>query len=159
MKLDIKERKKNALMKREEALISIEHGGKATPARKHILDEVAKLLNAKPEGIIINRIITRGGKARSEANVFAYPKKEDVPAWRLKKMEYRLSRTKSAEESKDAGEAAGPGNGPKETGDAQAAPKEEKKEQAAPEENATESGESENTDTPREDANKEAQAD
>jgi ribosomal protein S24E len=102
MRLEIKERKKNPLMKREEALVSIEHGGKATPNRKHVLDEMSKLLKARPECIIIDRIITQGGKAFSEAKVFAYSKKEDIPAWRLKKMEQRLAKAKKKPEEKPA---------------------------------------------------------
>jgi ribosomal protein S24E len=98
VKLEIRERKRNALMKREEATVSIEHGGKATPNRRQVLAEVAKLLGARPEGIIIDRIITPGGRTTSEARVLAYSRKEDVPAWRLKRMEQRLAKTKKAEE-------------------------------------------------------------
>lgn len=98
MKLEIKHHRKNALMKRDEVVVSIEHGGKATPNRRHILDETAKLLKAKPDCIIIDRILTEGGKAFSEARVLVYLKKDDVPAWRLKKMEQRLAKVKKAEE-------------------------------------------------------------
>jgi ribosomal protein S24E len=97
MKIEIKERKRNSLMKREEALISIEHGGRATPNRKQILDEVSKLFKSNPETIIIDRIITQGGKPRSDIKTFVYSKKEDIPPWRLSKMEQRLSKKKKEE--------------------------------------------------------------
>ncbi len=103
MKLEIKEQKRNALMKREEAVVSMEHGGKATPNRNQVLAEVARLLNARPEDIIIDRIITPGGRASSEARVLAYSRKEDIPAWRFKKMEQRLAKAKKKAEEKPAG--------------------------------------------------------
>lgn len=118
MKLEIKERKSNPLMKREEALVSIEHGGKATPNRRQVIAEVAKLLDARPEGIIIDRITTQGGMASSEVRVLAYSRKEDIPAWRLRKMEQRLSKTKEgagekpAETKEEAKEEAGAGEPP-----------------------------------------------
>jgi ribosomal protein S24E len=113
MKLEIRERKKNPLMKREGVVIAIGHEGKATPDRKSLLNEVAKLLKARPEGIIIDRIITPGGRASSEARVLAYSRKDDVPAWRLKKMEQRLTKAQKKAEKK-AAEGKPAGKGPEE---------------------------------------------
>lgn len=94
MKYEIREKKKNAVMKRTEARVSIEHSGAATPNRLQLLDEVAKLLKTKPENLIIDRIITPGGSTVSEASVLVYSKKGDIPAWRLKKMEQRLAKAR-----------------------------------------------------------------
>lgn len=103
MKLEIKDKKKNPLMKREEVMVSIEHAGKATPNRRHVLDELSKLLNAGKDNIIIDRIMTSGGRAQSEARVLAYSKKQDIPEWRLKMMEQRMSKKKKeAPEEKPA---------------------------------------------------------
>jgi ribosomal protein S24E len=107
MKLELKERKRNALMKREEAMISIEHGGKATPDRRQVLADAAKLLNARPETTIIERITTPGGRASSDARVLAYSRKEDIPAWRLQKMEQRMTKKKPEEKPAEASSAGG----------------------------------------------------
>jgi ribosomal protein S24E len=94
MKFEIKDRKRNPLMKREEAMISIEHSDKATPNRKQILDEASKLFKVRPDAIIIDRIITQGGRPRSDVKVLVYSKKEYIPAWRLAKMEQRMAKKK-----------------------------------------------------------------
>jgi ribosomal protein S24E len=108
MKLEIVDRKRNALMKREEAMISIEHGGKATPNRKQILDEVSKLFKARLDTIIIDRIITQGGRPRSDVKALVYSKKDDIPAWRLSKMEQRMAKKKEEEKPPEAPPAEKP---------------------------------------------------
>jgi ribosomal protein S24E len=94
MKFDIKGKNKNPLMKRDEIVVSIDHAGKATPNRILVLSEIAKLVKSNPENIIIDRIITPGGSTVSEVKVFSYSKKDDIPGWRLKKMEQRASKIK-----------------------------------------------------------------
>ena len=94
MKLEIKERKRNPLMKREDVVVRIDHEGKATPARLQVMEEVAKLLKTKKENLVVNRIITAGGSTVSETKVFSYSRKDDIPEWRLKKMEARMSKAK-----------------------------------------------------------------
>lgn len=108
MKLEVKERKRNALMKREEATISIEHGGKATPNRKQILDEVSKLFKARLDAIIIDRIITQGGRPQSDVKALVYSKKDDIPAWRISKMEQRMAKKKKEERPPEAPPAEKP---------------------------------------------------
>ncbi len=138
MKLDIRERKKNPLMKREEAMVTVDHSGKATPNRKQIIREVASAMKASPENIIIDRILTSGGRSLSEAKVFAYSRKEDIPQWRLKKMEQRIAKIKAQQKPAEAEQAA-----------TEEAPKEEKPPKEASREEAP-AGES-----PVEDAAKE----
>ena len=99
MKFEVSEKKKNPLMKREEATILIDHRGKATPDRASILAEVANLLKSRPENIIVERITTPGGSTKSVARVLAYNNKDDIPEWRLKKMEQRLSKLKKTEKT------------------------------------------------------------
>lgn len=118
MKFEIRDKKKNTLMKREEVLVSISHMGKATPNRKDVMDEVARLLKTKSENLIVTRITTPGGSTLSEARVYSYSRKEDIPEWRVKRFEARISKIKGgkqeaekapeapAEEPKPGGEAA-----------------------------------------------------
>ena len=124
MKFDIKDKKKNPLMKRDEVIVSIDHAGKATPNRLLVLSEIAKLVKNKPENIIINRITTPGGSTVSEVKVFSYSKKDDIPEWRLKKMEQRASKKKGKEEPKPAPEGE-----PKPEGEVAQEPAQEKPEQ------------------------------
>lgn len=137
MKLEIKERKRNPLMKREDVLITIDHEGKATPNRAQLMEDVAKLLKTRKENIVVNRIITAGGSTLSEAKVFSYSRKDDIPEWRHKKMEARMSKKKGGEPK--PAEAA-PQEAPKEEKPSEEAkPSEEPtKEEPKPEESPTE---------------------
>ncbi|MCK4714338.1 MAG: hypothetical protein KAT35_02095 [Candidatus Aenigmarchaeota archaeon] len=130
MKFDIKDKKKNPLMKRDEAIVSIDHAGKATPNRLLVLSEIAKLVKNKPENIIINRITTPGGSTVSEVKAFSYSKKNDIPEWRLKKMEQRASKKKDKEEPKPSSEdKPAPEGEPKPEGEAAQESAQEKPEQ------------------------------
>jgi ribosomal protein S24E len=135
MKFSIKERKKNPLMKREEVTVSISHEGKPTPNRLSSIDEVAKLLGAAKDSIIIDRIITSGGSTLSEARVLAYKKKEDIPAWRMKKIEQRLAKAREkakaetpAPPADDASPEEAPSEKPAEESNKEEGPPEEKPE-------------------------------
>jgi len=141
MKCEIRERKKNLLMKRDEALILINHSGKATPDRIQVLSEAAALLKGRPDNIIIDRIITHGGSTVSEAKVLSYSRKEDIPEWRLKKMERRVSKIKGRpnEEPKPApDEKPAEGESSREGGAAQNTESNEKPPEQAGEESRTE---------------------
>jgi ribosomal protein S24E len=100
MKFEFQERRKNALMKREEITVSISHSGKGTPNRPAVMDEVAKMLKTKTENIIVTKISTPGGSTVSKANVFSYSSKEDIPAWRIKKIGGRISRLNAKREER-----------------------------------------------------------
>lgn len=97
MKFEIKDRKKNALMKREEVRVSIDHSGKPTPNRKHTMDEIAKLLKTRPENLIVTKITTPGGSTLSDARVYSYSKKDDIPEWKAKKFTERMAKLKSSD--------------------------------------------------------------
>jgi ribosomal protein S24E len=92
MKLEIKSRKQNPLMKREAVQVFLEHAGKATPSRKDILKELAKSLKSKEDQIVIEKIITRSGKASSEIRIHVYKKASDVPKHKKEMMQRRLER-------------------------------------------------------------------
>lgn len=58
MKTEIIDKKENALLKRQEVLVKVDHEGKATPTRKELLSEMAKNLKAKEDLIIIDKIFS-----------------------------------------------------------------------------------------------------
>jgi ribosomal protein S24E len=104
MKMEAKERKKNAPMKREEVMFSVNHEGKATPSRADLLKEVASKLKVKDELLIIDKIFSTSGKSESEVTVLVYKKKDDIPKGKLEKMKRRMEKKKKkpAEEPKPA---------------------------------------------------------
>ncbi len=116
MKIEIREEKKNPLMKREEVTIRAEHSGKATPSRKDLIKEVATRLKSKEDLIIIDKIFSARGRCQSDITVLVYRKKDDIPKDKLEKMKRRLEkRKKPAEEApaetKPAGGAEKPAEG------------------------------------------------
>ena len=94
MSVKVESHKKNPLLKREEAWILIEHNGKPTPKRADIIDEAAKAMKADKELVIVDKIFSREGAAASRVRVFAYSKKEEVPATKAEKMKRRLGLAK-----------------------------------------------------------------
>jgi len=94
MKTEVKEQKKNPLLKRNEAVISIVHAGKATPSRVDILEIASKELKVDKQLIIVDSVFTEAGRNISNARILTYSKKEDIPEYKLKKMK---SKKKQAE--------------------------------------------------------------
>ena len=94
MKMEITDKRKNALMKRDEVLVSIDHAGKPTPNRKEITNEAAKALKTKPENLIVTKITTPGGSTISTVKVYSYSKKDDIPEWKVKKFTERVAKIK-----------------------------------------------------------------
>lgn len=97
MEIQILSQTKNPITKVEKVIIKCEHSGKPTPNREEIWETVAKTLKKEKELIIIDKIITLKGYTASEVRVFVYPKKEDIPKYKLEKMEKRLARLKKEE--------------------------------------------------------------
>lgn len=131
MKIEIKEQKKNPLLKRQELSVSVENPGKATPSRKEMLPELAKALKSREDLLIIDKIFSVSGRNISEARVLAYSKKEDIPKNKLEKMKGRMAPKKKAEAPAEAHAPAEgkPGGEAKEEG-----AKEEKPAEAKPDE-------------------------
>ncbi len=121
MKIEIGERKKNPLMKREEVKFSIGHKGRATPSRTEMMKEIASALKTKEELLIIDKIFTSTGNSVSSVRVLSYKKTVDIPKGKLDKMNARMEKVKKKADAK------------KEEKPAEAKP-EEKKEDAKPEE-------------------------
>lgn len=136
MKIQILEQKKNPLLKREELSVSIEHPGKATPSRREILPELAKVLKSKEELLIIDKIFSVYGRNVSEARILAYKNKNEIPKEKLEKMKGRMMEKKKAAPAEAPAPAEGkPEEAPKE-GEAKEekpeSPKDEKPAEEAP---------------------------
>jgi len=96
MELKILTKKENPLLKREEIEIIVEESG-ATPNRKAILAETAKLLGSSEDLIIVDKISNSRGKTQSSVKLFLYKKTEDIPQYKLDKMTKRITGAKKAE--------------------------------------------------------------
>lgn len=107
MKIEVQRTLENKLMKRSESVLTLDHSGKPTPSRPDVLKEVVKVLKAKEDAIIIDRITTKPGRGLSEIKVFVYQKKEDIPKHKLEKMERRTKKKEKPEEGKPGGETPG----------------------------------------------------
>lgn len=128
MSVKILDQKKNPLLKREEVHAIFEHAGKPTPPRKDILPSLEKVLNAKKDLILIDKIFSVKGKGESKLKVFVYSKKDDIPKDKLEVIQKRMERKKGKKEE--------PEEKPAEEAKEEAKP--EGKEEAKPEEKPAE---------------------
>ncbi len=94
--------KKNALLNRDEYILSIDHSGKPTPKRAELLKEIAKELKKPEDCIIIDKIFTEFGRSASKLKVQVYEKKDDIPKAKLEKMKVRIEGPKKKEAAKPA---------------------------------------------------------
>ncbi len=102
MKVEILDRKKNPLMKREEIVFSVDHDGKATPARKDLFKEISGKLKVKEDLLIIDKIFSATGKSQSNLKVLVYKKKDDIPKGKLEKMKSRMEKKKEEKPKEEA---------------------------------------------------------
>jgi len=114
MKINVGNKKENALMKREEVEMMIDHSGKATPSRIELLPEIAKTLKTKDELVIIDKIFHVAGKANSKVKVFAYKKKDDIPKLQAEKSARRSKAKAPKEPEKETPKKEEPAEKPKE---------------------------------------------
>ena len=97
MTVKVEMHRKNPLLKRDEAIIVINHAGKPTPKRAEIIDDAAKALKADKELVIIDEMFSKEGVASTRARIYAYHKKEDMPASKVQKMMRRMGLLKKEE--------------------------------------------------------------
>jgi ribosomal protein S24E len=73
MELNIKNKKDNPLLKRQEVTGELTFVGAATPSNKQLLEELTKKLSVAAEVIVVKHIYGAfgGGKATFEADVYA----------------------------------------------------------------------------------------
>ncbi len=90
MEFKIVDKKENPLLKREEADVKILGDKPSTPSRKEILIEASKTLGLPEDLIIVDKISTWRGKKEATAKLLIYSKKEEIPKYKIKKMEKRM---------------------------------------------------------------------
>jgi ribosomal protein S24E len=103
MKVEIKDKKNNPIMKREEVMFSVEHDKKATPSRRELIKEIVDKLKSKEDLVIVDKIFSAKGRCMSNVAVLVYKKKDDIPKGKLEKMKRRME--KSAKKEKPKAEA------------------------------------------------------
>ena len=96
MGLKILTKKENPLLKREEIDVELDVSG-ATPSRKDVLAEASKNFGLPEDQIIVDKITTIGGRKQGSARLLLYKKKEDIPKYKILKMEKRISGVKKGE--------------------------------------------------------------
>ena len=124
--MDVSERHKNPLLKRDEVEVVVDHEGKPTPSRHDLIKEMATKLHAKENMIIINKIHTGKGLNKSKVSAFIYHKEDDIPKGLLEASKKRMKEPKKAEPAEQPAEQPAAPEGE--------APAEEKKEDAPAEE-------------------------
>ncbi|MBN2330449.1 MAG: hypothetical protein JXC85_01415 [Candidatus Aenigmarchaeota archaeon] len=145
MKLEIVTEKDNPLRKRKRYWLGAEHPGKETPSRHELLPEVVRKLGTKEELVVIDKIFSERGSAKSAIKVLVYKDKQDIlPAMlarqqrkvkafleKKEKMKGEQAETPQEEEAAEKGK----GDEEPETGSgSQAEPAEEKDEEGGGEE-------------------------
>lgn len=130
MKLEIISEKDNPLRKRKEYWLSADHADKETPSRHDLLPEVAKKLGSKEELIVLDKIFSERGAAKSRVKVQVYNDKKEVPKEKLERQERKVKEFLEKKEAAKEKPAAAPAEGKA----AEEAPAEEKKEEEAPSE-------------------------
>lgn len=76
MKIEIKEQKKNPLLKREEVRFEVNHSGEETPKRNAVAEEIAKMFKTKRNSVVIDELKGRYGIGMSDGYAKVYESKE-----------------------------------------------------------------------------------
>jgi ribosomal protein S24E len=96
MKIEIVEKNKNPLLKRDEIELKIEHEG-PTPSRTALLTEIAKELKVDQKHIIINKILKQSGLKMVKVKAELYKNVEDIP---IKKQRSQIVKEKVEQNGK-----------------------------------------------------------
>lgn len=80
MKMEITEKKQNAVLKRTEVYFVVDHAGAATPTKGAVLDEIAKQLNAKRDAVVLNSMESVYGSGKTKGYAKVYASREDAQA-------------------------------------------------------------------------------
>lgn len=68
----------NALIKRREVLLKIQHVGKGTPSRSVIREAVAKFYNVNVDQVVVKKIETEYGWGVTNVHIHIYPSVEQA---------------------------------------------------------------------------------
>lgn len=108
MKIEIVEKKENPLQDRVEVRFTVDHTGEPTPTRKAITGEIAKMMKAKNDAVVLNNLDTTYGRGISKGYAKVYGSKESALKF---EREYLLKRNgieKEAPAPAEGAEAAAP---------------------------------------------------
>lgn len=99
MKIEIKEQKKNPILKREEVRFEINHAGEETPTRNAVAEEMAKIFKAKRNSVVIDEVKGRYGIGISDGYAKIYDNKEAALEFENEHLLIRNGITKEEPES------------------------------------------------------------
>ncbi|VVB51042.1 30S ribosomal protein S24e [uncultured archaeon] len=89
MKIEVVSERANPLLKRREVKFSVSYAG-ATPSRKDIREELVKLLHAKAELLVLDRVDNEFGKNSAKGYAKVYENKEAMGVEPLHKLKRNL---------------------------------------------------------------------
>ncbi len=89
VEVEIEHEKENDLLNRREISLSVDHEGEETPSRDTLTDEVAKLVGASKEEIVIDKIKPEYGEGRSDVGVRVYDDEESAKKYERKYFQER----------------------------------------------------------------------
>lgn len=89
MKMEITEKKANPLFDRTEIRYTADHAGESTPTKAAVVDEIAKLMKAKKETVVLCNVDTVYGSGISKGYAKVYGSKESAQKF---EQEYLLKR-------------------------------------------------------------------
>ena len=153
MKIEIKKKNDNPLMKRTDIKAVVMHEGKATPTRYEIIADLAKNLKAGKDTVVVNKIFGIKGLDRSDIKAAVYKDAKDIPKVLADKMKRRIKAPKKEEKPKEEAPAKKEEEPSAEEKKVEA-PVEEKKEEA-PQEKKSDAPTEEKSDTSAEEKPKE----
>lgn len=106
MKMEITEKKGNALLRRTEVRFTIDHKGEATPKLAAVAEEIVKGMKSKKGAVVIESIETKYGGGVSTGYAKVYDSEEAALEYEsehllkrngISKPEYKPAETQSAE--------------------------------------------------------------
>ena len=89
MKMEINQKKENPLCKRVEVYFTVDHNGEPTPGRNAVAEEVAKMVKAKRDCVVVDAVESVYGTGMSKGYAKVYESKD--AALKLER-EYLLKR-------------------------------------------------------------------
>jgi ribosomal protein S24E len=108
MDIEVISQKENPLMQRKEYWLSVDHSGKETPSRYALLPEIASKLHCEEGSVVLHKVFSERGLARSRAKVYVYAEKKHVKKEMLARQERKVKKHLD-KQKKASGEAASEG--------------------------------------------------
>ncbi len=99
LQFDVKNKRKNPFLKREDLDLIVKHEGQSTPKKDDLIKEIAKKFNSVPEKVTIDFIFSETGIARSRVRAKVWEDKP--PVRKVKKGEKPKEEAKPEEAPKE----------------------------------------------------------